>query len=143
MDEALPQHPDSEILLSFPGLGTQLAARLLAEIGDDHSRFVDACGLKAYAGCSPITRASGKKSNISVRCALVASVKYAQSGATWAVWLVMVGRGCRYAFVVRTRSRRYGGVCPGGCGAWSGRAGLTPSISTRRWRGPRRLGLAR
>lgn len=60
VDEAFPQHPDSEIILSFPGLGIQLAARVLAEIGDDRTRFADARGLKAYAGASPVTRASGK-----------------------------------------------------------------------------------
>lgn len=37
-------------------------ARLLAEIGDDRTRFADASGLKAYAGSAPITRASGTKS---------------------------------------------------------------------------------
>ena len=37
------------------------AARLLAEIGDDATRFADARGLKAYAGAAPVTRASGKK----------------------------------------------------------------------------------
>lgn len=52
---AFPQHPDAEIILSFPGLGIQLGARVLAEIGDDCTRFADACGLKAYAGASPIT----------------------------------------------------------------------------------------
>jgi transposase len=64
VDEAFPQHPDADVLLSFPGLGVQLGARVLAEIGDDHTRFADARGLKAYAGSSPITRASGKKSSI-------------------------------------------------------------------------------
>ena len=34
---------------------------MLAEIGDDRSRFADARGLKAFAGSAPITRASGKK----------------------------------------------------------------------------------
>ncbi|MET7982947.1 IS110 family transposase [Streptomyces sp. NPDC005281] len=67
VEEAFPRHPDAEVLLSFPGLGIQLAARILAEIGDDHTRFADARGLKAYAGASPITRASGKKSSITRR----------------------------------------------------------------------------
>lgn len=67
MEDAFPQHPDAEILLSFPGLGIQLAARVLAELGDDRARFADARGLKAYAGSSPITRASGKKSAITRR----------------------------------------------------------------------------
>ncbi len=56
VEEAFPQHPDVEIILGFPGLGVQLGARLLAETGDDRSRFADARGLKAYAGSSPITR---------------------------------------------------------------------------------------
>jgi transposase len=62
--DAFLQHFDAEILLSFPGLGMQLAARVLAEIGDDRTRFADARGLKAYAGSSLITRASGKKSSV-------------------------------------------------------------------------------
>jgi transposase len=60
VEHAFGQHPDAEILLSFPGLGVQLAARVLAEIGDDRARFTDARGLQAYAGAAPITRASGK-----------------------------------------------------------------------------------
>ena len=33
---------------------------MLAELGDDRARFVDARALKAYAGSALITRASGK-----------------------------------------------------------------------------------
>ncbi len=55
------QHPQMAIFTSFPGLGELPAARLLAEIGDDATRFADARGLKAYAGAAPVTRASGKK----------------------------------------------------------------------------------
>ncbi len=39
VEEAFPQHPDAEIILSFPGLGAQLGARVLAGIGDDKARF--------------------------------------------------------------------------------------------------------
>ncbi|WP_229697755.1 IS110 family transposase, partial [Streptomyces lasiicapitis] len=67
VEETFPQHPDADVLLSFPGLGVQLGARVLAEIGDDHTRFADARGLRAYAGASPVTRASGKKSSITRR----------------------------------------------------------------------------
>ncbi|GAA2281714.1 hypothetical protein GCM10010145_62260 [Streptomyces ruber] len=67
VEEAFPQHPDAEILLSFPGLGIQLGARVLAEIGDDRQRFADPRGLKAHAGASPITRASGRKSSVTRR----------------------------------------------------------------------------
>ncbi|WP_399071064.1 transposase [Streptomyces stackebrandtii] len=63
----LHQHEDAETFLSFPGLGPQLCARVLAELGADRARFTGACGLKAYAGSSPITRASGRKSSITRR----------------------------------------------------------------------------
>nr|WP_184924717.1 IS110 family transposase [Kitasatospora gansuensis] len=82
VEELFPQHPDAEILLSFPGLGTQLAARVLAEVGDDHTRFADARGLKAYAGAAPITRASGKKSHIGRR--MVKNDRLNHVGYLWA-----------------------------------------------------------
>lgn len=82
VEEAFPQHPDAEIILSFPGLGVQLGARVLAEIGDDRQRFADARGLKAYAGASPITRASGKKSSITRRW--VKNDRLNHAGYLWA-----------------------------------------------------------
>ena len=48
--EAFTQHPDYEVITSFPGLGDLTGARVLAEIGDDRSRFTDARAVKAYAG---------------------------------------------------------------------------------------------
>jgi transposase len=55
------QHPAAEIILSQPGLGPILGARVLAEFGDDPLRYTSAKARKNYAGTSPITRASGKK----------------------------------------------------------------------------------
>jgi transposase len=55
------QHPDAEIYLSQPGMGPILAARVLAEMGDDPKRYVDARARKNYAGMAPITRASGTR----------------------------------------------------------------------------------
>jgi hypothetical protein len=52
-------HPDAGIVRSQPGLGVVLAARVLAEFGDDPNRYVSAKARKAYAGTAPITRASG------------------------------------------------------------------------------------
>ena len=54
------QHPDAGIVLSLPGMGTILGARVLAEFGDDPNRFSNAKSRRNYAGTSPITRASGK-----------------------------------------------------------------------------------
>ena len=54
------QHPAAELILSQPGLGSVLGARVLAEFGDDPHRYADAKSRKNYAGTSPITKASGK-----------------------------------------------------------------------------------
>lgn len=93
MEEAFPQHPDAEIILSFPGLGTQLGARVLAEIGDDRALFADARGLKAYAGSSPITRASGKKSNITRRW--VKNDRLNHAGYLWAFSAITASPGAK------------------------------------------------
>jgi hypothetical protein len=42
-------------------LGPILGARVLAEFGDDPTRYATAKARKNYAGTSPITRASGRK----------------------------------------------------------------------------------
>jgi transposase len=62
-------HPDAEILRSLPGLGIVLGARVLAEFGDDPTRYVDARARRNYAGTSPITRASGKRRVVLARYA--------------------------------------------------------------------------
>jgi transposase len=61
------EHPDAEIILSQPGLGVILGARVLAEFGDDHDRYACAKARKNYAATSPITRASGKKRTVAAR----------------------------------------------------------------------------
>ncbi|GLW59584.1 mini-circle putative transposase for IS117 [Kitasatospora phosalacinea] len=82
VEAAFRGHPDAEMYLGFPGLGVQLAARVLAEIGDDRTRFADARGLKAYAGSAPITRASGKKSHVGRR--MVKNNRLMHAGFLWA-----------------------------------------------------------
>lgn len=61
------QHPDAEIYTSQPGLGQILGARVLAEFGDDPTRYIDTRARKNYAGTSPITRQSGKKKVVLAR----------------------------------------------------------------------------
>jgi transposase len=64
------QHPDALILRSQPGLGPVLAARVLAEFGDDPDRYADARSRRNYAGTSPITRASGLRRVVLARIAV-------------------------------------------------------------------------
>src|SRR5262249_22305722 len=59
--------PDAELYLSQPGLGVILGARVLAEFGDDKTRYADARSRRNYAGTSPITRKSGKKKIVLAR----------------------------------------------------------------------------
>ena len=65
--EAFDQHALAPILRSAPGLGPVLAARVLAEIGDDPTRFTTAAGLRAFAGTAPVTRASGRSHYVKAR----------------------------------------------------------------------------
>ena len=61
------RHPAAEIVLSQPGLGPVLGARVLAEFGDDPTRYATAKARRNYAGTSPITRASGRKKVVLAR----------------------------------------------------------------------------
>jgi len=91
--ESFNQHPDAEIITSFPGLGPLTGARVLAETGDDRSRFQDAKGLKAYAGAAPITRASGKTTAVLHR--RVKNQRLAATGYTWAFATLTASPGAR------------------------------------------------
>jgi transposase len=91
--ESFNQHPDAGIITSFPGLGPLTGARVLAEIGDDRSRFQDARGLKAYAGAAPITRASGKSRSVTHR--KVKNNRLAAAGYTWAFSALTASPGAR------------------------------------------------
>ncbi|HEY5856058.1 MAG TPA: IS110 family transposase [Aldersonia sp.] len=61
------RHPDAEIVLSQPGMGAILGARVLAEFGDAPERYINAKARKNYAGTSPITRKSGKRKSVHAR----------------------------------------------------------------------------
>jgi transposase len=52
-------HADSELFQALPGAGKRLAPRLLAESGDDRSRYESASSWQALAGTSPVLFQSG------------------------------------------------------------------------------------
>ena len=91
--ESFNLHPDAGIITSFPGLGPLTGARVLAEIGDDRSRFQDAKGLKAYAGAAPITRASGKTTSVTRR--KVKNNRLNAAGYLWAFSALTASPGAR------------------------------------------------
>lgn len=80
--EHFRQHPDYAVITSFPGLGEITDARVLAELGDDRTRFADARALKAYAGSAPVTRASGRSHTLTHR--RIKNDHVAAVGYTWA-----------------------------------------------------------
>ena len=91
--ESFNLHPDAGIITSFPGLGALTGARVLAEIGDDRSRFQHAKGLKAYAGAAPVTRASGKTRSVTVR--RIKNNRLAAAGYLWSFSALTASPGAR------------------------------------------------
>jgi len=67
LSEHFKQHPSAKVILSLPGMGTVLGARVLGEFGDDPNRYCDAKSRKNYAGTSPVTKASGKSKVVLAR----------------------------------------------------------------------------
>jgi transposase len=92
-EETFDTHPDAEIITSLPGLGRLTGARVLAEIGDDRSRFADAKAVKAYAGSAPVTRASGKSIVVSHR--RIKNRRLSTTGHQWAFSALTASAGAR------------------------------------------------
>ncbi|HEY4854475.1 MAG TPA: transposase [Streptosporangiaceae bacterium] len=67
MEAHFGQHPDAEIYLSQPGMGTILGARVLGEFGGDPHRYADGKARRNDAATSLITLASGKKKIVAAR----------------------------------------------------------------------------
>lgn len=113
----LAQHPDGEILRSFPRAGITNAAQILAELGDDRRRFRTHAQLAAEAGIVPVTRASGKHRGVSFRYACNKRLRRALT--TWAgnsrhahPWAADVyrrarERGCDHPHAVRILARAW------------------------------------
>jgi Transposase/Transposase IS116/IS110/IS902 family len=100
--EGFGRHPDAEIVLSQPGLGPVLGARVLAEFGDDSQRYADAKARKNYAGTSPITRASGTRRVVLARYAR--NKHLADAAHQWAFCALTASPGARaYYDSIRAR----------------------------------------
>lgn len=56
----LDEHPDGEIFTSLPRSGRINAAQILAEWGDCRQAYDSPDAVAALAGCTPVTKASGK-----------------------------------------------------------------------------------
>ena len=79
---AVADRPDAPIFASFPGVGPVTTAVLLAEIGEDRSRYPTNSVLLAQAGLAPVTRASGRSHSIRFRYA--ANTRLQETAMWWA-----------------------------------------------------------
>jgi transposase len=93
LTRAFEAHPDAEVLRSQPGLGVVLGARVLAEFGDDPTRFGHPTGRKAYAGTAPVTRASGTRKVVLARVAR--NKRLADACYLWAFSALTSSEGAR------------------------------------------------
>jgi transposase len=93
LEASFEGHPDAEILSSLPGLGVVLGARVLAEFGDDPTRYADPKARKNYAGTSPITKASGRSRIALARFAR--NRRLADALEMWAFCSLSVSPGAR------------------------------------------------
>lgn len=73
----LAAHPDAAIFLSFPGMGDVTAATMLAEMGEDRSRFPAVSVLLAETGTAPVTRSSGRSRTVRFRYAANKRMRHA------------------------------------------------------------------
>lgn len=76
-------HEDNEVFSSLPGAGKRLAPRLLAEIGDDPSRYENAASLQALGGSSPVLFQSGTYSKPHCRLGCIKPLRNALHSFAW------------------------------------------------------------
>jgi len=79
----LARHPDAALVASFPGTGPITTATLVAEIGEDRSRFPSSGSLLAEAGLAPVTRQSGSSRRVGFRYAANHHLR-----AAWGQWML-------------------------------------------------------
>ncbi len=76
-------HPDQELWRSLPRAGKRLAPRLLAEWGDDRSRYADATSVQALAGTAPVPFQSGNYAKAHKRFACLKPLRNALHQFAW------------------------------------------------------------
>lgn len=76
-------HPDSAVFASVPGTGRRLAPRLLAEWGDDRTRYGHAGAVQALAGTAPVMRQSGAYARAQLRRACIKPLRQVLYQVAW------------------------------------------------------------
>jgi transposase len=83
IEQLFLSHPDSVLWASLPGAGKRLAPRLLAEVGDERSRYQQPTNLQAIAGTSPVPFESGNYSRVRRRLACIKPLRNALYQFAW------------------------------------------------------------
>jgi transposase len=119
ISDAVRAHPDSQIFLPLfkDPKSTITTARLVAEIGDDRSRYPTAEALAADAGMAPVARESGKRKVAGFRWACDKRLRDAVACLAdstrhhhpWArdVYLTARGRGLDHSHAIRVLGRAW------------------------------------
>jgi transposase len=76
-------HPESGLFGGLPGAGKRLAPRLLAEWGDDRSRYTGSSSVQALAGTAPVAFASGTYAKAHKRYACLKPLRNALHQFAW------------------------------------------------------------
>jgi transposase len=101
--ELFDRHPDHDLFGSLPGAGGKLAPRLLAELGDDRSRFASAQSLQCFAGTAPVSFTSGQIHRVKLRRACNKHLR-----ATVHLWADLSRSACAWAQEYYRRHRDAG-----------------------------------
>jgi transposase len=111
------QLPEGRVVMSFPRAGQVCAAQITAELGRMRQRFPFADTLATEAGCTPVTRQSGKSRAVVFRWACnrrlrTAITCFADNSRRASVWAADVyrrarARGCDHPHAVRILARAW------------------------------------
>lgn len=115
--DAIEKLPVGRVVMSFPRTGKINAAQIVAELGDDPSRFPTEASLAAQAGVAPVTYASGKRrgvgfrwaANKRLRCAITIWANNSRRESEWAqdIYRRARKRGCDHPHATRILARAW------------------------------------
>jgi len=69
LKKQLPQHDSYQVVKSLPDAAVNMQARIIAALGDDRKRFLNAESLQSASGIAPLTSQSGRQKFVKARWA--------------------------------------------------------------------------
>lgn len=134
----LGEHPDGAIFTSLPRSGRINAAQMLAEWGDCREAYAGPDSVAALAGCTPVTKASGKHQSVTFRWAcnkrfrkaITSFADQSRHGSPWAadIYRRAIDSGKDHPHAVRILARAWIRVI---WRCWQDRKPYDPDLHTR------------